>query len=160
MESINNFFSQIDGRIFDYNFSNLVNSDYLFNNKPDSFMFQSWAFVICILGILITVLVLLFLKKRRSILYIEKGRRHILSFHNKINLVLISVNFVLVFLRSQGTQFLSMRFLLVLFFGFIFINTIVSIIRMIAHKPADEIANEIKTDDTYQKYLPKKKKKK
>lgn len=160
MESINNFFSQIDGRIFDYKFSNLLNSDYLFNSKPDSFLFQSWAFVICILGIIISILVLLFLKRRRNKLYIEKGRRHILNFHNKINLVLISINFVLVFLRSQGTQFLSMRFLLVLFFGFIMINTIVAIVRIIVHKPADEIADETKSDDTYQKYLPKKKKKK
>lgn len=160
MESINNFFSQIDGRIFDYNFSNLLNSDYLFNNKPDSFLFQSWAFVICILGILVAILVMIFLKKRRGLIYIEKGRRHILSFHNKINLIIISVNFVLVFLRSQGTQFLSMRFILFFFFALILVNTIVSIVRAIVHKPKDELAEEIKTDDTYQKYLPKKKKKK
>ena len=160
MESINNFFSQIDGRIFDYNFSNLLNSDYLFNNKPETFMFQSWAFVICILGILVAILVMLFLKKRRGVLFIEKGRRHILNFHNKINLILISLNFVLVFLRSQGTQFLSMRFILFFFFALILINTIVSIVRAIVHKPKDEIADEIKSDDTYQKYLPKKKKKK
>jgi E3 ubiquitin-protein ligase DOA10 len=160
MDSIKNFFSQIDGRIFDFNFSNLSNKDYLLNTKPESFYFQSWALVLVVLGIVFAVLSLIFLKKRRGILLIEKEKRHILSFHTKINLVFISLSFVLIFLRTQGTQYLSMRLLVWLCLAFVVISSITAVIRLLIYKPEGEFLEVIKSDDTYQKYLPKKKKKK
>jgi hypothetical protein len=158
MDSIKNFFSQIDGRIFDFSFANFSNKDYLFNSKPADFYFQSWAFVLSLLGVIAMVLVFLFLKKRRNIFYIERGKRHILNFHTKIALVLISVIFVLVFFRSQGMMYVSMRFIFWFFVALIAINKLMALVRIIIYKPVDEVASEIKTDDTYQKYLPKKKK--
>jgi hypothetical protein len=103
---------------------------------------------------------LIFLKKRRGFLYIEKGKRHILSFHTKINLVFIGLAFILVFLRTQGTQYLSMRFLLWIWLALVLISSVVAIIRVLIYKPDDELSEVIKSDDTYQQYLPKKKKKK
>ena len=160
MDGIKNFFSKIDGRIFDLNLSNLTDNNYLFDTKPDSFYFQSWALVLGILALVLTVLFLIFLEKRRGILYIEKGKRHILSFHTKINLVFFSLNLVLIFLRTQGTQYLSMRFLAWICLGFVLISSIIALIRVLIYKPEGELSEAIKSDDTYQKYLPKKKKKK
>jgi len=160
MDGIKNFFSQIDGRIFDLNLSNLTDNNYLFNTKPDSFYFQSWALVLGVVAVVLTVLFLIFLKRRRGILYIEKGRRHILSFHTKINLVFFSLELVLIFLRTQGTQYLSMRFLAWACLGLVVISFVIALIRILIYKPEGELSEVIKSDDTYQKYLPKKKKKK
>jgi len=160
MESINNFFSQIDGRIFDFNFSNLLNNEYLFNTKPTDFYYQSWAIVLGSIAILVTVLLLIFLKKRRGILFIEKNRRHILNFHTKINLVFVTLNFIFILLRTQGTMYLSMRFLSWICLAFVLISSIIALIRVVVYKSEDELSEVIKTDDDYLKYLPKKKKKK
>ena len=160
MDGIKNFFSQVDGRIFNINLSSLTDNNYLFNTKPDSFYFQSWALVLAVLAVVLTVLFLIFLKKRRGILYIEKGRRHILSFHTKINLVFFSLELVLIFLRTQGTQYLSMRFLPWACLGLVLLSSVVALLRVLIYKPEGELSEVIKTDDTYQKYLPKKKKKK
>jgi hypothetical protein len=112
------------------------------------------------LAILFTVLFLVFLKKRRGILFIEKGRRHILNFHTKINLIFLSLNLVFILLRTQGTQYMSMRFLPWICLAFVLISSIIAVIRVMVYKSEDELSEVIKTDDAYQKYLPKKKKKK
>jgi magnesium-transporting ATPase (P-type) len=162
MDGIKAFLSQIDGRIFEINFSNLGNTDnsnYLFDPKPQSFYFQSWAFVIGVLGIVAMILLMQFLKRRRNTLNIEKPKRDILNFHVKLNLVFFSLFFVLVFARSQGMSFLSMRFFEWLSIGLVFVSTIAALIRVALYKPEEETETEISSDDTYQKYLPKKKKK-
>ena len=160
MDGLKTFFSQIDGRIFEINFSNLGNKDYLFDPKPGISHFQSWAFLFGFFAILISVLGLIFLKKRRNRLYIERGRRHILSFHTKINLVFFSLFFVLIFFRSQGMAFLSMRFLEWMSLGLVLLSTVAGLIRVLVYKPESEAESIVKTEDTYQQYLPKRKKKK
>ena len=159
MEGIRSFLAQIDGRIFEFNFANFGNKAYLFEPKPQEFYMQSWAFVLGLLAIGISVLILLFLKKRRTILFIEKGRRHILGFHTKINIVFFALFLVLIFFRSQGMMYVSMRFLAWMCLGMTLVSSLSAIIRLILYKSEHELETEIKTDDTYQKYLPKKKKK-
>ena len=160
MDSIKNFFTQIDGRIFDLNLSNLGNSDYLFNKKPEGFYMQSWAFVIALFSIGLMALLIVFLKKRREKLYIEKGKRHILTFHAKMNIVFFAIYFFLIFFRTQGMTYLSMRLIAWLFLAFALISSITAVVRIALYKPEHEIEAEIKTDDAYQKYLPRKNKKK
>ena len=160
MDSLKNFFSQIDGRIFEIDFTKLGDKDYLFNIKPGASYFQSWAFVFGFFAILFSVLVVIFLKKRRNRLLIEKGKRHILSFHTKINVVFFGLFFILVFFRSQGMSYLSMRFLEWMSLGLVLINSIAGLVRVLIYKPESETESEVKTEDTYHQYLPKKKKKK
>jgi hypothetical protein len=53
-----------------------------------------------------------------------------------------------------------MRFLAWACLGLVLISFIIALIRVLIYKPEGELSEAIKSDDTYQKYLPKKKKKK
>ena len=162
MDSIKSFFGQIDGRILEFNLRNLTNTDnsnYLFDPKPATFHMQSWAFVVGFLGIVSMVLFLIFLKRRRNILQIEKGKRHILNFHSKINLVFFVVYFFFVFMRSQGVMYMSMRFFEWICLFFVVLSSLAAVVRVIRYKPESVLEADVKTDDMYLKYLPKKKRK-
>jgi hypothetical protein len=158
-----NFFQQLDGRIFSISLSGITDNAFLFDPKPVSFYLQSWAIVIAILGLVLTVAAIWFLKKRRDRLYVPKERRHVFTRHAKINIIFWAVYLVLILLRTQGVMYLSMRFLQYLMLFLVLANSLVAVALSFRREPVAEEVEPItgaQGEDAYHKYLPKKKKKK
>ncbi len=139
-------------------FSLMFNKEYMFTSLPIGFELQTLAFILGGIGVLSSILAIWFFKKRRNQLEVTKEKRHIISRHAKINLVLWIVFLVFWFLRTQQTQFLSMRFFLYFLALASLVNTIMAVLLAIFKKPELVESVETTTAEEYQKYLPRKKK--
>lgn len=158
MDLINN----LDGRIFEFSLSSMLDPNHLFNPRPDSFYFISWAFVLGIVGIILSGVLIWWFKKRRDRFYVGKSGRRIYSKHAKIGLAVWVIYLIFVLLRTQAFAYLSMPFWLYLFVLIELINTGYAIIKVrnIDGSAREEKSVEVETStENYAKYLPKKKKK-
>jgi uncharacterized iron-regulated membrane protein len=156
------FFNNLDGRIFEYSLSALTDNNYLFDPRPGSFYFSSWAVLLGIIGVLFCVLLLWWFKKRRDRFYVNKQKRKLYTLHLKISLGLWIGFLLFVFLRTQGLAYLSMRlwsYLLIL--GNV-VNLIIAVIKAGRLTLEEDMEIEVMQEasvDNYAKYLPRKKKK-
>lgn len=146
--------------------SKLFNAAYLFDANPGQLSSQSTAFAATILSLGLSLLLLfLFTKDFVKYTFVRQRRLAIVRFL-KINLGLSLALLVTIFLRVQEVGFLSMRIwavAIVLLMLFNLALTLIKLRRKIAKK--ETIAafvgdSKVKSTDAYQKYLPKKKKKK
>jgi Trk-type K+ transport system membrane component len=158
MDLINN----LDGRIFEFSLSTLFDTSHLFDPRPQTFYFVSWAILLGVLGIVLSLVLLWWFKKRRDRFYVGKGGRRIYSRHSKIALIVWVVYLVFVLLRTQAFAYLSMPFWLYLLVLIQIVNTVYAIVKVkrsdVAVKEEKAVEIETSTQD-YAKYLPKKKKK-
>jgi len=157
MDLINN----LDGRIFEFSLSTLFDFNHIFNSRPETFYFVSWAFMLGIVGFVLSGVIIWWFKKRRDRFYVGKAGRRIYSKHAKIGMIIWGVYLVFVLLRTQAFAFLSMPFWLYLFVMIELVNAGYAIIK--ARKSElikEEKSVEVETStENYAKYLPKKKKK-
>ena len=138
--------------------ANLMSPAYMFDTLPKGFENQTLAFVIAVIGILLSVAAIWYFKKRRSPVEVTKETRHIASRHAKINLGIWIAFLLFWFLRTQQAQFVSMRFFLYILALASLINVITAVALAKFKKP--ELVSEVisTSAEDYQKYLPKKKK--
>jgi small-conductance mechanosensitive channel len=165
MNFVGDFFKQLDGRIFSYNFARLFSWSYLLESKPATFFYQNWAIVLAVILIAVSAIAFVMLRKRREQIRLEKEQRFAFARANKINFVLFVILLILVLLRTQGVMYLSMRLLTLLVLIAALVNSLIAaylaflLPKVKAKTGKSETLSPVSSDD-YQKYLPKKNKKK
>lgn len=164
MNFVGDFFKQLDGRIFSYDFARLFNWSYLVESQPTSFFYQNWAIVLAVILIAVSAIAYVILRRRRDRIKLEKEQRLAFARANKINLVLFAILFLFVLLRTQEMLYLSMRIFPLLLLVAALLNTLFAaylayVAPKIQTSAAASTVETISSDD-YQKYLPKKNKKK
>jgi LPXTG-motif cell wall-anchored protein len=136
----------------------VTSSSFFFESLPKGFELQTQAFLLALLGILLSVFAIWYFKRRRSQFEVAKEKRHILSKHAKINLGLWIAFLIFWFFRTQQTQFLSMRMFMYGLGIASAINIVVAVVLAALKQPEIIETVETTTAEEYQKYLPKKKK--
>lgn len=157
-----NFFNELDGRIFDFSLAGITDNNYLFDVRPDSFYFQSWAVLLGVLAVVISIGLLWWFKKRRERFLVNKSARKIITKHSKIAFVLWSIYVLFILLRTQGVMYLSMRIFPYLLVSLNFVNIVYALItsrRAGSEKEEEKVEVKLTSSENYAKYLPKKKKK-
>lgn len=151
-----NFFSEIDSRIFSFDFSKIFDSKYLFETNPGEFTFQNWFILVGILGLVVSLFLIRYTKRPKKRL--DKNRRFVVRDFAKMNLLLVGIWIMLIAIRSFGFQYLSMRALLLLI-GILLIANLGNLM-LRYNKKQIKIKKKKVTSGEYSSYLPKKKKKK
>ncbi|HLD03787.1 MAG TPA: hypothetical protein VJC17_03365 [Candidatus Dojkabacteria bacterium] len=146
--------------------SKLFNAAYLFDANPGQLSSQSTAFAATILSLGLSLLLLfLFTKDFVKYTFVRQRRLAIVRFL-KINFGLSIALLIAVFLRVQQLDFLSMRVWGVVVLLLMLVNLVFTVIQLRRKIAKKETFTPVKGDsvvtstDSYQKYLPRKKKKK
>ncbi|MFQ5493486.1 MAG: hypothetical protein ACE5DX_04995 [Candidatus Dojkabacteria bacterium] len=150
--NIQDFFAQLDGRIFSFDFSNLVDTEYLFNTDPGVSEYIEWALAVTLVSLFISLFLSLFIKRFKRI---DGVRRVIIRSAARRQLILSLVLLLLVFFRNQGFNVLSMRALVLLVVILMLVSLGYFAYWFIKRAPVKK--KEVQKSSDYQKYLPKKK---
>jgi hypothetical protein len=137
------------------NLSNLLSTEYLFDPAPGN-QNTSLLFVIALLFLAVNLLAYLFIRRAKFMAGVHKV---LVRAGARINVFIGIAAVVLVFFRTQGFRYLSMRVLLLVLLLMAIINTGYWVIKYIKRKPATVKTQSLETVEGYQQYLPKKKKK-
>jgi len=144
----------------------LLNLNYLFDTNPGVLEIQSTAYGVAVLSVLLSGLLLFLLSKDFIKYSLERRKRQIISAFLKNNLLFSVILLVIVFLRTQLTGFLSLRIWGVIVLLLMLVNLILTLLKLrqkVQEKDliaAAQTGERVTSTDNYQKYLPKKKKKK
>ena len=156
MDFIKNFFSELDSRILDINWSDLFDWSYVTSTSQDSFYLQNWAIFISVSGIIISYLMYrFFLRPKKKI---DKHYRFKLRDFSKRNILLFLTLAMFVFFRTQSFKFLNIRLIPLMIIDLMVINLGILIYQMIKVKKYNKL-EKVPASEEYQKYLPRKKKK-
>jgi len=139
------------------NFSNIFNPGYLFDPAPAFSQNVSMVFNVLVVFLLLNILVYFLIKRAKFLAGVQKV---IIRSWARINLILTLTGIVLIFFRSQGFRFLSMRVLLLAALLAIVINLSFWLVKLVRKKVVQNVqADSAESVSKYQDYLPKKRKK-
>ncbi|KXK26748.1 MAG: hypothetical protein TR69_WS6001000766 [candidate division WS6 bacterium OLB20] len=147
------FFSQLDGRLARFDFSNYLNPDNLFAVDPGPTDFQAWFYALAF-GFLILVIIGRVVLRRVEI---DGVYRALLRRFLKWSFWLAIVLVVLALARGQGIRILNMRLWPLVVLLLELINLGYLVYQLVRKEPKKK--SEVKRVTEYQKYLPRKKKK-
>ncbi|MEI7580069.1 MAG: hypothetical protein WCJ58_08655 [bacterium] len=155
MDIIRRFVNSLDGRIFSLNLSDIFTKSFLFGNS-DAFQMKGWLLLLSFLFILISYLAYRYFTKPRE--RFSKFVRFELKRAVKLDIYLGVVLFLDVLLRMGNIRFLNWRFWELIIFVTLISNWGYFIYRYFLLKRTPKITAS-EAENAYQKYLPKKKKK-
>lgn len=159
MDIFKTFFAQLDNRIFGYDFNNLFSKGYLFTVDPNVSTFQSWVIMLALVGIVAGWILRYYSYRSKGKL--DKNIRFELRRLAVWTIWQAVIALILIFFRGQQIKYLSMRIWSVLLVVSIVGSAIFSIYKISEIKLKTRAQKIAPLDSTnYQKYLPKKKKKK
>jgi len=146
------FFSQLDGRILNIDLGYVLHPDNLFDTDPAVTEYQAWFYAIAFGFVILTIIGRLILRRMEIDGVYRVLIRNFLKYSLWIGIVLV----VLAFARDQGIRFLDMRIWPLLLLVLELINLGYLGYQLVRKEPKKK--EEIKRVSDYQKYLPRKKK--